>query len=34
MMGELLYKRANGGDTRSQPHDPEITVSKRSEDAT
>ncbi len=30
---ELLYKRANGGDTRSQPHDPEIAVSKRSEDA-
>src|SRR6266700_2895341 len=28
---ELLHKCTNGGNTRPQPHDPEITVSKRSE---
>src|ERR1700726_4738228 len=30
---ELLHKCANCGNTRSQPHDPKITVSKCSEDA-
>ena len=30
---ELLHKCTNGGNARSQPHDPEITVSKRSEDS-
>jgi hypothetical protein len=30
---ELLHKCTNCGNTRPQPHDPEITVSKRSEDA-
>jgi hypothetical protein len=31
---ELLHKCPDGGDACSQPHDPEITVPKRSEDAT
>jgi hypothetical protein len=32
-LGKLLHKGADGGDTRSQPHDPEVTVPKCSEDA-
>jgi hypothetical protein len=27
---ELLHKSTNGGNARPQPHDPEITISKRS----
>ena len=30
---KLLHKRAYGRNTSSQPHDPKITVPKRSEDA-
>src|ERR1700723_3064924 len=30
---KLLHKGADGGHTCAQPHDPEIPVSKRSEDA-
>jgi hypothetical protein len=29
---ELLHKGADGGHTSAQPHDPEIPISKRSED--
>jgi hypothetical protein len=30
---ELLHKGTDGGKARSQPHDPEITISKRSENS-
>src|ERR1700733_2505456 len=30
---ELLHECTNGGNARSQPHDPEITVSKRPENS-